>query len=118
MHSVPPDSAANGDPPLDLDVEGLIAERLTGITEQRAVIEQAKGMLMLIHDIDADQAFELLKWRSQDTNTKLRPLAEQLVAEFRQLSGNALLPSKEVFERRLMTIHQRVDKSKDLATEG
>lgn len=93
---MPPDSAADGDPPLDSDVEDLITERLTEITELRAVIEQAKGMLMLIHGIDADRAFELLKWRSQDTNTKLRPLAEQLVDEFRQLSRDAvLLPSKQ-----------------------
>lgn len=112
---MPPDSAADGDPPLDSDVEDLITERLTGITELRAVIEQAKGMLMLIHGIDADRAFELLKWRSQDTNTKLRPLAEQLVDEFRQLSRDAvLLPSKQEYERRLMTIHQRVDMSTDL----
>ena len=31
---------------------------------------------MLVYRVDADAAFELLKWRSQETNVKLRILAE------------------------------------------
>ena len=46
------------------------------------MIEQTKGMLMLIYRITADSAFELLKWRSQETNTKLRVLAEQIAEDF------------------------------------
>ena len=38
---------------------------------------------MVVYDIDADAAFELLKWRSQQTNTKLRVLAGQLMTDFR-----------------------------------
>jgi ANTAR domain/PAS fold len=45
----------------------------------RAVIEQAKGMVMLGYSIPADRAFDVLKWRSQQTNTKLRSLCELLV---------------------------------------
>ncbi|HEY9313833.1 PAS and ANTAR domain-containing protein [Williamsia sp.] len=45
----------------------------------RAVIEQAKGMLMLTYGISADRAFEVLTWRSQQTNTKLRSLAQNIV---------------------------------------
>ena len=48
----------------------------------RAIIEQAKGMLMLIYGIDDDHAFELLRWQSQDTNVKLRDLAQQVVQQF------------------------------------
>ena len=47
------------------------------------MIEQAKGMLMAIYGIDAAAAFDLLKWRSQETNVKLRSLAEQIVARIR-----------------------------------
>ena len=57
------------------------------IAESRAGIEQTKGMLMLIYGIDEPTAFELLKWRSQETNVKLRPLAEQVAADFLDLSG-------------------------------
>jgi PAS domain S-box-containing protein len=49
------------------------------IAENRAAIEQAKGMLMVVYGITADAAFELLRWRSQDANVKLRRLAEQVV---------------------------------------
>lgn len=45
----------------------------------RDVIGQAKGMLMERFDIDAVQAFELLKRLSQTTNTALAEIAEQVV---------------------------------------
>jgi putative methionine-R-sulfoxide reductase with GAF domain len=45
----------------------------------RDVIGQAKGILMERFDIDAHRAFELLKKLSQDSNTHLADLAEQLV---------------------------------------
>ena len=49
-------------------------------TEHRAVIEQAKGMIMMTHRLDADGAFSVLRWWSQQTNVKLHLLAERLVA--------------------------------------
>jgi hypothetical protein len=45
----------------------------------RDVIGQAKGMLMERFSIDAGAAFELLKRLSQDTNTALVSIAEQLI---------------------------------------
>jgi hypothetical protein len=49
--------------------------------QHRAVIEQAKGMLMLTYRIDADTAFQLLRRHSQTTNTKVHGLAAHLVAQ-------------------------------------
>lgn len=46
----------------------------------RDVIGQAKGMLMERYGINAAAAFELLKHLSQDANTKLRVIAEKVVA--------------------------------------
>ena len=46
------------------------------------MIEQAKGMLMLIYGLDADAAFDLLKWRSQKSNVKLRRLAKNSSTNF------------------------------------
>ena len=46
----------------------------------RAVIEQAKGVLMLVYGLDAGAAFAVLSWQSQHANIKLRELAERLVA--------------------------------------
>ena len=48
-------------------------------TETRAVIEQAKGLFVGIYRIDPDAAFNLFRWHSQQTNTKIRVLAEGLV---------------------------------------
>ncbi|MCU1689983.1 MAG: hypothetical protein JWN20_1911 [Jatrophihabitantaceae bacterium] len=46
----------------------------------RAVIEQAKGLLMGQRRCTADDAFELLRRLSQDTNRKLRDVAEAVVS--------------------------------------
>lgn len=56
-------------------------EQLREALNSRAVIEQAKGILMAVHKIDADEAFALLARRSQRENTKLHAIAERLVTE-------------------------------------
>ena len=43
------------------------------------VIEQAKGILMGSYGIPADEAFELLRRWSQDTNTKLHLVAQTII---------------------------------------
>jgi len=85
-----------------------ITEAVAEIAEARSGIEQAKGMLMLIYRINADSAFELLKWRSQETNTKLRALAEQIVRDFLDLPYDEDLPARVVYDRLLLTAHLRV----------
>ena len=62
-----------------------ITKAVAEIIEHRAVIEQAKGVLMAVYRIDAQAAFDLLRWGSQHTNTKLRVMAEQLTTGFRSL---------------------------------
>jgi AmiR/NasT family two-component response regulator len=49
--------------------------------QSRAVIEQAKGILMVTRRCDADAAFDGLVELSQSTNRKLREVAELLVRE-------------------------------------
>ncbi|WP_409426925.1 GAF and ANTAR domain-containing protein [Mycobacterium sp. SMC-11] len=60
-------------------------EQFRSALASRDVIGQAKGMLMERFDIDAVQAFELLKRLSQNTNTPLFGVSQQLVG--RQGSG-------------------------------
>ena len=57
-----------------------LVEQLRQAMATRAPIEQAKGILMAVHRITAEQAFELLRKQSQDTNTKLNALAVEFVA--------------------------------------
>ena len=47
--------------------------------ESRAVIEQAKGVLMLVYRIEEDTAFELLRSCSQRLNVKVRDICADLV---------------------------------------
>jgi GAF domain-containing protein len=47
--------------------------------ESRAVIEQAKGVLMAQRYVDAEQAFEILREASQRYNRKLRDIASGIV---------------------------------------
>jgi PAS domain S-box-containing protein len=49
--------------------EASISQAIAEIADNRAVIEQAKGALMYVYRIDADAAFDVLKWRSQETNS-------------------------------------------------
>jgi GAF domain-containing protein len=58
-----------------------LSEQLQEAITSRAVIEQAKGVLMAQHRIDADEAFGVLRTRSTRSNIKLRTVAAQVVAE-------------------------------------
>ncbi len=102
-----------------VDIDGAVLERnlqdevtaaVTMITDHRADIEQAKGMLMLVHGMaDPQAAFELLRWRSQETNTKLRVLARQVVADFVGVSGRETLPTRTTYDKLFLTAHLRID---------
>ncbi|SNS61001.1 GAF domain-containing protein [Geodermatophilus pulveris] len=55
------------------------ADDLQAALESRAVIDQAKGILMERYRLTADQAFQLLTKASMGTNRKLRTIADELV---------------------------------------
>jgi GAF domain-containing protein len=63
-----------------------MADNLQAALESRAIIDQAKGILMERHKLTADQAFQLLARVSMTTNRKVRDIADHLVAtgELRQ----------------------------------
>jgi PAS domain S-box-containing protein len=56
-----------------------VTEAMSGLVQSRAVIEQAKGLLMVAYGISADRAFDILRWRSQTTQVKLRVVAATLL---------------------------------------
>jgi hypothetical protein len=96
-------------PQPDQDREDLVTAKLAEITEQRASIEQAKGMLMLIYGISDSAAFDLLKWLSQEANIKLRLLAERITEDFRGVGPT--LTSQSEFDHLLLTAHSRIDRA-------
>jgi len=58
-----------------------LARQLQRALESRAVIDQAKGILMARHGVSAEAAFNMLAERSQHANRKLRDLARELADE-------------------------------------
>ncbi|WP_372460200.1 PAS and ANTAR domain-containing protein [Nocardia coffeae] len=84
-----------------------IGQRLPEIIEARAVIEQAKGVLMRMYRITSAQAFRVLIWRSQETNVKLRDLAEQLIAELPTIAPPETATVSQ-FDHLLLTLHERI----------
>jgi hypothetical protein len=63
------------------ELQDTLGDELQAIVAHREFIEQAKGMLMVIYDLDAHAAFQILKWRSQEHNIKINRVAQKLVAE-------------------------------------
>ncbi|MCV7423476.1 GAF and ANTAR domain-containing protein [Mycobacterium yunnanensis] len=50
----------------------------------RSIIDQAKGVLRLLYDLDADEAFAMLVKQSQDRNVKLYTVAEDILEALRR----------------------------------
>lgn len=61
---------------------------------------------MYVYRISAGQAFRILQWRSQQTNTKLRTLATRLIEEMHALPP-APAAARSQFDHLLLTVHQR-----------
>ena len=90
----------------------VLDNTLPKVVEARAEIEQAKGALRLVYGINDEQAFNLLRWRSQNTNAKVRDLATQLVAELDTVSSVSAALRTE-FDHLVLTVHERIPADHD-----
>jgi len=70
-------------------------QTLQGAFGRRATIEQAKGILMARHAIDADKAFEMLRGHSQHNGRKLVDVADAVVESHLLLLPPTPPPSAE-----------------------
>ena len=61
-------------------VAAELDEAVHDFTDNRAVIEQAKGVLTQLYSVDTDTAFDLLRAYSMHANTRIREIAGALVA--------------------------------------
>ncbi|MDX6199513.1 MAG: hypothetical protein QOJ79_2664 [Actinomycetota bacterium] len=57
----------------------ILVEQMHTAALSRAVIDQARGILMQMHRCTAEEAFDLLRRTSQRTNRKMRDVAQELV---------------------------------------
>lgn len=85
----------------------VLDDALPDLFENRAAIEQAKGVLMYVYRVSPEQAFRVLQWRSQETNTKLRELAKQLLDEVSSLDHPSTVAQSQ-FDHLLLTVHERI----------
>jgi PAS domain S-box-containing protein len=85
------------------ELQQSISDELETILEHRQIIDMAKGMLMATYGIDAADAFEVLRWRSQELNIKVFTIAQRIVAD---LPGILEISSKarEPVDHYLMTL--------------
>jgi len=84
------DDAAELEGAIDVAVERFAQyHRLEGAFGRRAVIEQAKGILMERHAIDAGAAFMMLREHSQNSGRKLIDVAEGVVKSHQLLGPPA-----------------------------
>lgn len=69
------------------ETTAALAEQLKEAMANRAVIEQAKGIVMRDRGCTADEAFDALALLSQQSHTKLRKVAQQLVDQVSRRNG-------------------------------
>jgi GAF domain-containing protein len=70
------------------DSQATLAQQMKAAMAGRAVIEQAKGIIMRERRCTADEAFAILAKLSQQTNRKLRDVAAALVAGAQDQRGS------------------------------
>ena len=78
-----------------------ITNVLEAVADARARIEQAKGVLMSAYGISAERAFDILVWRSQETNLKVRDLAARFLEA---VAGKASPDTRTHVDHALLTL--------------
>lgn len=91
--------------------ENLSPGEVAEIIARRAVVEQAKGILMFVFETDADTAFEMLRRRSRTTRVKMTLLAAQFTIDVLALTPDERLDMRAACANVLLTTHRRIDPS-------
>ena len=60
----------------DADLQRKVSDRVAVIEANRAVINQAIGIVMWTYGVSAERALDVLAWRSKETNVELPSIAE------------------------------------------
>ncbi|AFA75596.1 putative ANTAR domain-containing PAS/PAC sensor protein [Gordonia polyisoprenivorans VH2] len=98
---------------LDMDgwetnvVKDQIDHHINRFRESQGVIEQTKGMIMFAYRVSAEQAFEVLKWRSQTTNVKVSSLCRSILTGSQAIEVPDAV--RQDFDHLLLTAHESVD---------
>ncbi|HYO03336.1 MAG TPA: ANTAR domain-containing protein [Mycobacterium sp.] len=91
----------------EADVQQSVTEVVAAVEERRAAIHAAIGIIRMVYGVSAERAFEVLTWRSQQTNVKLRIIAKQFVE---RLSRQPLATDVRAYvDHPLITAHEPAD---------
>lgn len=91
------------------EVRSSLDQFVPRLTASREVIDCAKGMIMFVYGLPADRAFDLLRWRSQECNVKVRVLAEQIIADVAGEGADMVTTrTRSAFDHLLLTAHTRI----------
>lgn len=86
------------------DLQKSVTEVVASVDKRRASIHQAVGIIRMAYGVSAERAFEVLTWRSQQTNVKLRVIAQQFVD---RLASQSLAPLvRKQVDHALLTAHE------------
>ncbi|MGW8375950.1 PAS and ANTAR domain-containing protein [Streptomyces sp. ODS28] len=80
--------------PVARDIKEHSDRSITAARRSQEAIDQARGVLMAVYGIDADAAWTLLRWGSQNTNVKLRDLAAALIGAVTENGGGESLRAR------------------------
>lgn len=107
-HVSSPPSGRLATPGIGGSVETTIGMDADEVAHRRATIERVKGALMFAYRLTPQQAFDLLVWRSQESNVKLYALAAAIEARISDVD----LPSeaRSSFDRIVHGAHEDIQR--------
>jgi len=92
---------------INADATDLAREVFQQAEQNRTTIDQAKGALMVAYGLTDAEAFNVLRWHSQNANVKLRDLAAELMHRM-SLPQYAQLPARAKLSTVLTAITDKV----------
>lgn len=95
---------------VESEVRSSLDRFVPRLAASREVIDCAKGMIMFVYGLSADRAFDLLRWRSQEGNVKVRVLAQRLLAGVAEEGPDLVTgQTRTTFDHVLLTAHERTE---------
>ena len=88
----------------ETELQKSVTQLIAAVDERRASIHEAVGIIRMAYGVSAERAFDVLTWRSQQTNVKVRVIARQFVD---RLAGEPLASNVRArVDHALLTAHE------------